>query len=267
MAWGCFTRIPCPYKKWREEDRGAMLSMFPLTGLMAGAILGGAWFCLDWLHAGSLLTGAILTFIYFLTTGYIHLDGFMDCSDALLSRRPDQEERRRILKDSRVGAFAVISLVFVVVILVASVSSLADGFSFEKAGMVTAVLVMSREFSAYDVMNKPPMEGSQYAASMGKKKKGIRGFAGILITYAVVMMIWGLFIADVGAAEKQTLMSLAALALAAFTEKAVSWYSGRTARQQLGGMSGDISGYMIVRGETAALAVTALTWSIFFTVQ
>ncbi len=132
MAWGCFTRIPCPYKKWREEDRGAMLSMFPLTGLMAGAILGGAWFCLDWLHAGSLLTGAILTFIYFLTTGYIHLDGFMDCSDAPSFKTARSGGEKADIEGFKGRGFCGHSLVFVVVILVASVSSLADGFSLRR---------------------------------------------------------------------------------------------------------------------------------------
>ena len=35
----------------------------------------------------------------------------MDCNDAIMSRRP-LEERQRILKDSTVGAFAVVTVVF-----------------------------------------------------------------------------------------------------------------------------------------------------------
>lgn len=264
MAWGYFTRIPCPYKKWKEEDRYAMLNMFPLTGLMAGALLGGVWFCLDWLEAGSLLTGVLLTCMYFFITGYIHLDGFMDCSDALLSRRPDMEERRRILKDSRVGAFAVISLVFMTMIFMASLVSMADGFSFKKAGLITAVLMLSREFSAYDVINKEPMEGSQYAETGKKRSRGMKGIPGMFITYAAVIIIWALFISEAGSGERETLLSLAALAAAAAAERIVSWIGGRRARKQLGGMSGDISGYMIVSGETAALVTAALTWSFFF---
>ena len=36
MAWGCFCRIPCPYRKWNEDDRYAMLNMFPFVGLLLG---------------------------------------------------------------------------------------------------------------------------------------------------------------------------------------------------------------------------------------
>lgn len=43
-------------------------------------------------------------------TGMLHLDGFMDVCDAILSRR-SKEEKLRILKDSATGAFAVIPLV------------------------------------------------------------------------------------------------------------------------------------------------------------
>ena len=109
MAWGCFCRIPCPYRGWEEDNRYAMLNMFPLIGTALGVLAGVIWWLLSLLGVSSLLTGALLTFSYFWMTGFIHLDGFMDCSDAVLSRRP-LADRQRILKDSRVGAFAVISL-------------------------------------------------------------------------------------------------------------------------------------------------------------
>ena len=43
----------------------------------------------------------------------MHMDGFMDVNDAIMSRRP-LEDRLRILKDSTVGAFAVITVMFLV---------------------------------------------------------------------------------------------------------------------------------------------------------
>mgnify|MGYP003392776405 FL=1 len=50
----------------------------------------------------------------YLVTGFLHLDGFMDVTDAVKSWR-DLERRREILKDSHVGSFAVINLVLLVV--------------------------------------------------------------------------------------------------------------------------------------------------------
>ena len=107
MAWGCFCRIPCPYRGWEEDNRYAMLNMFPLIGTALGMLVSVIWWLLSLLGVSSLLTGALLTFSYFWMTGFIHLDGFMDCSDAVLSRRP-LADRQRILKDYGIDRKSVV---------------------------------------------------------------------------------------------------------------------------------------------------------------
>ena len=108
MAWGMFLAIPCPKKIWSESARRRMLACLPLVGLIAG----GVWALCAWLGGflprpiGALLCAAAP----WLVTGFLHLDGFMDVCDAVMSRR-DMETRQRILKDSHCGAFAVICMV------------------------------------------------------------------------------------------------------------------------------------------------------------
>lgn len=53
---------------------------------------------------------AVCAAVPWLVTGFMHLDGYMDVCDAVLSRR-DLATRQRILKDSHCGAFAVICMV------------------------------------------------------------------------------------------------------------------------------------------------------------
>ena len=107
MAWGMFLTIPCPKKIWRERARRKMLACLPLIGL----IVGGIWALCAWL--GSFLPQPLAALLCaaapWLITGFMHLDGYMDVCDAVLSRR-DLETRQRILKDSHCGAFAVICL-------------------------------------------------------------------------------------------------------------------------------------------------------------
>ena len=95
MAWGMFLAIPCPKKVWRESARRRMLACLPLVG----CIVGGVWAlcaCLvQWLPGP--LAAALLAAAPWLATGFLHLDGFMDVCDAVMSRR-DLETRRRILK-------------------------------------------------------------------------------------------------------------------------------------------------------------------------
>ena len=87
-----------------------MLLFLPLVGLE----IGGIWAALAWLTRllmlPSLVSGLILCVYPFLVTGFLHLDGFMDVTDAVKSCR-DLHRRREILKDSHVGSFAVIAVV------------------------------------------------------------------------------------------------------------------------------------------------------------
>ena len=110
MAWGMFLAIPCPFPRWRESARGRMLMCLPLIGLVEG----GLWALLVWLLAKLCLPealGALCAAAFpWLVTGFLHLDGYMDVCDAVLSRR-DLATRQKILKDSHCGAFAVIAMI------------------------------------------------------------------------------------------------------------------------------------------------------------
>ena len=63
----------------------------------------------------------------FFVSGFMHLDGYVDCCDAIFSRAP-LEKKKQILKDSRVGAFAVIWVIVLFLMFFASV------YSFIEAG-------------------------------------------------------------------------------------------------------------------------------------
>ena len=99
-----FCAIPCFWRVWDEEARDKMLLFLPVVGLETGAIWALlAWLC-RYLALPALVQGAVLGAYPFVVTGFIHLDGFMDVTDAVRSCR-DLARRREILKDSRVGSF------------------------------------------------------------------------------------------------------------------------------------------------------------------
>ena len=89
-----------------------MLLFLPAVGLEIGAIWALlAWLC-RYLALPAPVAGVALGAYPFVVTGFIHLDGFMDVTDAVRSCR-DLARRREILKDSHVGSFAVIGAVLV----------------------------------------------------------------------------------------------------------------------------------------------------------
>lgn len=79
--------------------------------MLVGALWALAAYALGSFDRLPALRAAVLAALPFLLTGFLHLDGFMDCCDAILSRR-DLPTRQKILKDSHVGSFAVVCTIF-----------------------------------------------------------------------------------------------------------------------------------------------------------
>jgi len=85
--------------------------MFSVFGLMTGAVYASVAYGLMQYTPLSLLAVAfVLWFVTIIATGGIHLDGWMDTSDAFFSYR-DKKKRLSILKDPQIGAFGVLSVI------------------------------------------------------------------------------------------------------------------------------------------------------------
>lgn len=232
MAWGMFLAIPCPKKIWRESARRKMLACLPLIGLL----VGGVWALCAWL-GGFLprpLAALLCAAAPWLTTGFLHLDGYMDVCDAVLSRR-DLPRRQEILKDSHCGAFAVISMVLL------ALSQWSFAMAREELPLLPLLVLpaASRACAALAVLTLQPMTTSQYAAMTDRKTPYV-AFAALVMAAAIIvpLALWGSF-APLAAAVGYWL---------------TVWYAGR----QLGGMSGDVSGFALTLGELWGLAVLTL---------
>ncbi len=236
MCQSMFCAIPCPWKVWDEEARGKMLLFLPVVGLEIGLI----WVILAQvcrlLSLPVLVTGLILAIYPYLVTGFLHLDGFMDVTDAVKSWR-DLERRREILKDSHVGSFAVINIVLLVVAQFALFSSAPAAANSLILLFVPAV---SRCCSTLAVTGLKPMSTSQYA-NREKQTSHLIVTALLMCTFvAAGFLLCGKY----GFA---LLGCLAGYGLALCR-----------GYRSLEGMNGDISGYALTLGELCAVAVYAL---------
>lgn len=237
MTWGMFLTIPCPWKIWDERARSRMMVCLPLVGLVPGAIWAGLAWLLPRIGCPIPLQGAILAAAPFLTTGFMHLDGFMDVCDAVLSRR-DLETRRKILKDSHCGAFAVICLVLLVMVQWSL-------FQTERKLPLLALLCLPcavRACAGIGVLTLPPMETSQYAA-MERKKNGGK-IAALLLMLVLSAGIPIVFLGTMGLAPLIGACGYGLALLGAY--------------RNLKGMSGDISGFALTLGELAGVAALTL---------
>lgn len=231
MSLGMFTVIPCPYKGWREDARGHMLVCFPIIG----GIIGFIWYVLYkyTYFIPMYLRAVIVAFTPWFITGFIHIDGYMDVCDAVMSRR-DLETKQRILKDSRVGAFAVICICILSLTQVAAVLSFIEsGKDIISTGLIL-IPIASRICASLAVLNMKPMHTSQYTNLNKKTQFNIL----LLLMFCAIFLIFGISVRiGISVAVTMTTYSICAL------------YGNK----MLGGMNGDISGYALTLGELAGI--------------
>ena len=249
MTWGNFCSLPCPVKRWDNGCKSLMLGFLPAIGLIIGLIWAAIYVGLVYLGFPFLVVSFILAFLPFALCGFMHMDGFMDCSDAIMSRKP-LEDRQRILKDTHTGAFSVISAIFMILAYFAFISTAASlGMDFVNLVIIT---VLSRSVSGLEVLLSRPLGTSQYveldetkdesdSAANATKKQGIILLVVQLVIYTALSFWASSYYAATafvyGAVVLGTLLSVT------------------YAKKQLGGMSGDIAGYGIVWGEFCGIAM------------
>jgi len=156
MTFGMFSAIPTP-KTWDDSGAKQMMPFLPLVGLVVGMLWWLAADILDYFgyRIGGILAAGILMLVPLLLVGFIHLDGFMDTSDAILSRR-SFEEKLRILKDPHPGAFAIIMLAILFILQYAAVfQSFTKGWPSYVPLFV--IPIVSRSCSAMSVLCLKPM--------------------------------------------------------------------------------------------------------------
>lgn len=237
MCQSMFCAIPCFWHGWDERARGKMLLCLPFVGLEIGLLWWGAGILSRFLSP--LLGAAVLAFFPWIATGALHLDGFLDVVDAVRSCR-NLERRREILKDSHVGAFAVIGCMLLGISQYAACASLDSA----PLGLLVWIPAVSRCCSVLAVNGLAPMQTSQYAGQTHKP-------GDLVFPAAVLLLLLG---------------SCAALyrlwALVLLGELAVYALVLRRSYRALGGMNGDISGYCLTLSELAACAAMAVGASL-----
>ncbi|WP_192036437.1 adenosylcobinamide-GDP ribazoletransferase [Halomonas sp. YLGW01] len=111
LAIQFLTRVPVPVAcPWTPVTRRWAARAYPLVGALLGALVAGVGVALQPLLPTPLLALLLLS-LWVALSGGLHLDGLMDLADALGSNAP-LERRWAIMKDSQIGSFAVLALVF-----------------------------------------------------------------------------------------------------------------------------------------------------------
>lgn len=235
MCLSMFCALPVPCKTWDEDARGLMTACLPGVGMVIGAL---------WLALGALgrrllppmLAAAWIAALPFLVTGFMHLDGFMDTVDAILSWR-SPEERQKILKDVHCGSFAVVGIVLLMMGMFAAAAEL-SGRSLRPLLLLP---VASRCLSAFCVTFFRPIGHSEYASL----NRNLGTPAAALVMLALTLLAGALWL---GRSAVGPLLAV------------VAGYSAAMlcAMRSLRGVSGDLAGYALCVGELCGLAAMSI---------
>jgi len=237
IAFSTYSRIPMPQVEWSDENRKYVMCFFPLIGAVIGLILWGWLYLCDVLKIGSFLRGAVGTVIPLLVTGGIHMDGFMDTSDAMASWQ-SKERRLEILKDSHAGAFAVIGCAGYLLLFAAVYGEM----TVRSAPMLMGVFMISRALSALALafFKSARPGGMMDGFARTAHRRMVTISAGIYaVLCAFVWAVYGKWIAA-----------------GCFAAVAVCFsYYRHMAYKNFGGVTGDLAGWFVQITELALSAV------------
>ncbi|RXS78910.1 adenosylcobinamide-GDP ribazoletransferase [Streptomyces sp. TM32] len=248
FAFGTLTVLPVHVTRWdRAAARGGMLCA-PLAGLVVGlcaAALGGALLLLG----GSPLLAAVGTAAVpaVLTRG-LHLDGLADTADGLGSGKP-AEDALRIMKQSDIGPFGVLTLVFTLLAQVAALSGLYAGGWARGAVAVAVAAVTAR--SALTLASRAGVPAAR-PEGLGAAVAGTVPARAALLCVALVAAGCAAAGAAFGpyGALRAALAALAGLGLGELVL--------RHCRRRFGGVTGDVFGALAESAGLTALLALAL---------
>jgi len=240
MSMGMFSIIPVPKNSWNDKYIPLVIPCLPLVGAVLGLVWYGFAHALAWLNTPLMIQCAVALLVPFIINGFIHADGYMDTADAVFSRR-SLDEKKRILKDPHLGAFAAIAIVGLFIFQFCAVYTVID--AQKKLLALAFIPVISRCVAGAGMLNLKPAFETGYNAMF---RAGVKPRHTVFICMTALVCL----------AAAWLVLGLAALPLLA--EAAAGILSIAYLYRQFQGMSGDLSGCVITVSEFAALLCMAL---------
>lgn len=262
---GFFTRLPVGASGDAATRPGRVILLAPASGLVLAVLAGLPVLLVSELvraTEGRLLAAvAGIGALAYLTRG-LHLDGLADFADGLGSGR-DAARSRAVMHKSDIGPFGVIA-VLIVVLLQATALAILIGADAGLLGLLVALATARAAISLLAGPNWPAAPGSSLGAWVCGQVPAVAALTSIGL-WSVGAGVLGWLLSGPGAG------SLAAASLADGSLAVAAWAAGcgalasgtaylvgRTARQRIGGITGDVFGAAVEVAQTGSLLLLAL---------
>jgi adenosylcobinamide-GDP ribazoletransferase len=217
-----------------SEAMGRSLLFYPLVGLLMGIVLLVATMLLS--TQTTLVAAALITALWVVITGGLHLDGLADSADAWLGGLGDKARTLAIMKDPACGPTGVLALLLVLLLKFVAIASLIDA---EQTVALLWALLLARLAMPLLFLTTPYQRASGLASSMhnAMPESALRRML-LLVTVTAIVL------ADIGV----VLVSLLVFLLLRYLME-----------RRLDGFTGDTAGAMIELLETTVLLYFVLS--------
>ena len=235
-AFMLLTRFPAGAGPVTPAEDGARIAWaFPFVGLAVGIVGALAFFVAEAAGTGPVLAALAALAILCLATGALHEDGLADVADGFGGGR-DRARKLDIMRDSRVGTYGVLVLVFSAGARVAGLVALA------RAGEAVDSLVAASILSRMAMVAPMVLLSPARADGLGARHGGATASAAwraVVAGLSMAVLLLGPFAGTMAG------LAAGAAALAVTT----------LARRQIGGKTGDVLGASQQAAEVAVLVV------------
>jgi adenosylcobinamide-GDP ribazoletransferase len=239
------TRLPIRRDAIRPApELAAAMRAFPVAGLLVGAIVGALLVLAAWLGAPAAIAALLAVGAGLLVTGALHEDGLADVADGF-GGGATAEHKLEIMRDSRIGAYGVLALIFAVALKAAAIADLAAESVWLAFAVIVAAAAMSRAAPVGILYLLSPARRDGLSAAAGRPGRNTALQALAMATLIGVVFLWpaSFFFGLI-------LVPLAGLA-GLF---GMVWL----ARGQIGGQTGDVAGASQVVSELVILLAAVM---------
>ena len=190
----------------------------PIVGLVIGFVAGAVGFASN-IFLPNLISGFLVLVSIQLLTGFHHLDGLLDLSDAAMARG-DSKRRLEVMHDMYTGAAAVAAGVIVL-----AVTGLAFGYfsglEILKAAVVAEIVAKeSMVLTAY-LGKTPTYKGMGYYVIESMKGRHLKALFSVILSAAIVFVLVGISFMFVFVA-----MEIAVVTLSIYANKTLGFVTG-----------------------------------------
>lgn len=249
IALSMYSAVPMPQIEWRENNMRWSLGCLPVVGLLCGGLVFGWTRLTAAFPVSPLFFAAVAVLLPILLAGGLHMDGFLDATDALFSRR-DREKKLAIMKDPNCGPFAVLCCAGLLLLEAGAWCQLMTAPGLLPAAC--SVYLLSRSLTVVAGSRFPYTPSSTLGilfASRAAKGVAALGTVETALSLLLLLGLGGLFAGWRG---------LLAAAVAAIGAGLLFWWYRSMTRRQFGGITGDLLGFFVELSQLVMLFLLAL---------